>query len=78
MTALLDGREAALLALFRRMPARKQRLFVEALERMDDGQPDEEAMLEFFMETGMSRSAAYETVRRAMAAPAGGWRSSLT
>jgi hypothetical protein len=66
-----DGKEAAFLALFRRLPPHEQRAFEDSLRRqVEDGLPLETAMEEFAIECGTPPGEAREFVRQALASPA--------
>jgi hypothetical protein len=75
-----NGREAAVLALYRRASPRRQRAMLRALERyVYDGVPWEECLIDLEIECGATHAEAREIVRQVLAAPvdAGGWRRLL-
>jgi hypothetical protein len=74
-----NGREAALLARYRRASPRRQRIMARALCRYDDGVPFEECLVDAEIECGTPPAEAREIVRQALAAPAdaGDWRDVL-
>ena len=74
-----NGREAAILALYRRLEPREQRAFEDALLRwVAGGQPFDEAMEEFLVECGVPCAEARKQVREALAETRDGdWRAVL-
>jgi hypothetical protein len=75
-----NGREAAILALYRRMSPRRHRAMLRALERrVYDGVPWAECLLDAEIECGTPPAEAREMVRQALASPADRdrWRRAL-
>jgi len=73
-----DGREAALLALYRGLKPREQRAFEDALHRhVDGGQPIDEAMEEFLVRCSVPCAEARKLIREVLADQDRRWRSAL-
>jgi hypothetical protein len=62
-----ESQDAAVLSRYRRLGERDKQVFLEALERIRDGQPFEELVVERLVERdGISRDEAREQLRKAM------------
>jgi hypothetical protein len=73
---LPEAAEAALLAALARLSPRARRALLDALQRRSDGQPLEDAFVEFFMEFGYSPAEARREVEK-MNSGGPNWRQAL-
>ena len=60
------GMEAVALRLYRTLPPREQRAYLDALRRVIDGQPLEDALVEALVEVGEPPEDARQQVRAAI------------
>ena len=77
----IDAREVILLAAYRVLPPRKQRSFLDALERHIDGQPFEECFVDRSIECEVNRRQAtaivQQEIERCRREGARDWRAAL-
>jgi|HubBroStandDraft_6_1064221.scaffolds.fasta_scaffold1147594_2 hypothetical protein len=71
-----DGFEAVWLRIYRQLSPRERRAGFEAMDRMIDGQPLDDSMVEMLVELGDTPDEARRKVREARANPAE-WRNLL-